>query len=217
MSKSIRAARETTHEVTKLIKYSPCREGIFRELKSAINITTNYHLSGVCVLCPTCSTVNADSLASIIHNYAVLQSTWEEAVDAVRDIESKARLNGVVAQMEKFAFLFGAFIGELILQHSDNLSQTLQKKTASAAEGQQVVIMGIDTLQSQLKRECYDLFWEKVVREADSIGVEELLLPRQLKLPACYDDNLESGYSHDTQNHTTSNCIMRLLTTLSAV
>ena len=138
-------------------------------------------------------------------------------VDAVRDTESKARINGVAAQMEKFDFLFGAVIGELILRHSDNLSQTLKKKTTSAAEGLQVARMVTATLQSLRKQECYDLFWAKVVKEADSIGVEEPLLPRRHKLPARYDDSLASGHSHDTQKRTTSSCIMRLLTILSAV
>ena len=73
--------------------------------------------------------------------------------------------------MEKFDFFFRAVIGELILRHSDNLRQTLQKKTTSAAEGQQVARMVIDTLQSLRKQECYDLFWEKVIKEANSIGV----------------------------------------------
>ena len=103
LSKPIRATLKTTQEVIKLIKYSPRREGIFCELKSAHDIATGYHSPGVRVLCPTRWTVNADSLASIIANYAV-QSTWEEAVDAVRDTESKARINGVAAQMEKFDF-----------------------------------------------------------------------------------------------------------------
>ena len=91
--------------MTKLIKYSPHREGIFCELKSAHDIAIGYHSPGVHVPCPTRWTVNADSLASIIGNYAVLQSTWEEAVDAVRGTERKARINGVAAQMEKFALL----------------------------------------------------------------------------------------------------------------
>jgi len=62
------------------------------------------------------------------------------SIDAVRDVESKARINGVavLVQMEKFDFLFGVVLGELILLYSDNLSQALQKKTTSAAEDQQV-------------------------------------------------------------------------------
>ena len=117
-------------------------------MKRAHDTANGYHSPGVRVFCPTRWTVNAYSLASIIGNNTVLLSTWEEALDAVRDTGSKARINGVAAQMEKFHFLLGVIIGELILRYSDNLGQTLQKKTISAAEGQQVGRMVIDTLQS---------------------------------------------------------------------
>ena len=39
LSKSISVALKTTHEVTKLIKYSSCH-GVFHELKSAHDIAT---------------------------------------------------------------------------------------------------------------------------------------------------------------------------------
>jgi len=105
-------------------------------LKNEHDISTGYNSPGIRVLCPTRWTVNADALASIIDNYTVLQNTWDEAVDIVTDTDSKARINGVAAQMVKFQFLFGVVIGEMILKHSDNLSRTLQKKTISASEGQ---------------------------------------------------------------------------------
>ena len=53
----------------------------------------------------------------------------------VKDTESKARVQGVKAQMETFRFLFGAVLGESILRHTDNLSKALQGSTVSAAEG----------------------------------------------------------------------------------
>ena len=77
LSNSIRTALETTHKVTKLIKYSP-HVKTFSISSRVHSIATSYHSSGVCVLCPTRWTVNVDSLASIIRNYAVLQGTWEE-------------------------------------------------------------------------------------------------------------------------------------------
>ena len=89
------------------------------------------------------------------------KTAWEEAVDIVKDTESKARINGVAAQMKKFEFLFGTILGEMLLQHCDNLSQTLQSKTISAAEGQHLGKMVIDTLQGMRKDELFDLFWEK--------------------------------------------------------
>jgi hypothetical protein len=114
-SKPIKSALETTHEITKLIKYSPRREGIFKELKRDIDVSTGNHSPGVRVLCPTRWTVRADSLGSIIGNYTALQSTWEEAIEIARDTETKARIGGVLAQMQSFDFLFGVVLGEMLL------------------------------------------------------------------------------------------------------
>ena len=199
-SKPIKNALETTHEITKLIKHSPRREGIFKEIKSSSDATGDNHSPGVRVLCPARWTVRADSLASIISNYAALQHTWEEAIDVVRDTETKARIGGVSAQMTKFDFLFGMILGEMLLRHSDNLSKTLQKKSISAAEGQHVGKMVIYTPQSLRTEDSYDLFWTKVstMAETADIDVEEPQLPRRRKSPKLYDDGLTSGDFHDT-------------------
>ena len=113
---------ECTHEITKLIKFSPRRDALFEKLKSELAPES----PGVRVLCPTCWTVRADALESIISNYSVLQELWEEAKTIARETEVIDRLNGVADIMEKFEFLFGVLLGELILKHTDNLSKTLQ-------------------------------------------------------------------------------------------
>ena len=118
--------------------------------------------------------MRADSLASIITNYAALQRTWEEAMDIARDTETKARIGGVAAQMTKFDFLFGVILGELLLCHTDNLSKTLQNKSTSAAEGQHVGRMVIDTIQSLRSDESFDLFWTKVSIMGDEKWAEKL-------------------------------------------
>ena len=100
-SKTLQNALETTHEVTKLIKYSPHREEVFHNLKA--NSPTDQS-PGIRLLCPTCWTVQADALAGIISNYETLLNTWEECVDLVKDTESKARIIGVHAQMKNLIF-----------------------------------------------------------------------------------------------------------------
>lgn len=50
---------------------------------------------GIQVLCPTRWTVRADSLFSVIENYAVLHNTWDETLEISRDTETKARIQGV--------------------------------------------------------------------------------------------------------------------------
>ena len=64
-----------------------------------------------------------DSLLSIINNYSVLLSTWVEALEATKDTEAKAHIQGVCAQMKTFDFLFGTVLGEMVLRHTDNLSK----------------------------------------------------------------------------------------------
>ena len=140
-------ALEVTHEITKLIKYSPRHDKIFKNLKSVHDNAAQHITPGIRVLCPTRWTVCADALTSILDNYQVLQTTWEQAMEDTTDTEIKARILGVSTQMSKFDFLFGIVLGQLILGHSDNLSKTLQKKTCSAAEGQEVAQMVIITLQ----------------------------------------------------------------------
>ena len=127
-SKPIKNALATTHEITILIKFSPRREDIFRNLKKYHDSIHDCHSAGIRLLCPTRWTVRADALASIISNFEVLLQTWEEAIDAVNDTETKARINGVLAQMLSFEFVFSCHLGEMVLRHSDNLSAAIQKK-----------------------------------------------------------------------------------------
>ena len=112
----------------------------------------------------------------------------------MRDTESKARINRVCSQMKTFDFMFGAVLGEMILRHSDNLSHTLQKRTTSAAEGQVIAKMVIDTI-AELRTE-FDLFWEKVMKKAEPVDVEEPHLPRRRRVPRCIDDGNSSNHFH---------------------
>ena len=68
----------------------------------------------------------ADVLFSVIANYTILMNTWDEATRVARDMEAKARILGVQSQMKKFSFMFGVYLGEMILRQSDNLNKTLR-------------------------------------------------------------------------------------------
>ena len=69
--KVLKNALETTHEITKHIKYSPRREAIFRTMKEDLSPLS----SGIQVLCPTRWTVRAEALTSIMNNFEALQRT----------------------------------------------------------------------------------------------------------------------------------------------
>ncbi|XP_065903857.1 zinc finger MYM-type protein 1-like [Dysidea avara] len=190
-SKILQDALDTTREITKLIKYSPRRDNIFQGIQDMMSATEN--LPGIRVLCPTRWTVRADSLASVTKNYTVLQSTWEEALEATKDSETKARIQGVASQMLTFKFLFGTMLAEMVLKHTDNLSRTLQHKAMSAAAGQKVAQMTVQTLQSIRNDESFHLFWEKVSLFANSLEVDDPQLPRRRKRPNRYEEGTSTG------------------------
>jgi len=191
-SKLMRDSLETVHEITKLIKFSPKREHAFLSIKEDV------HGPGIRVLCPTRWTVRADSIASIIKNYDVLQSTWEETSLQTNDSEMKARIRGVSVSMESFNFIFGAMLGEIVLGHADNLSSTLQHQSMSAAGGQEIARMTIRTLESIRDDQSFDLFWMKVSQFVTLHKANEPQLPRQRKRPRRYEEGTSSGDFHET-------------------
>ena len=130
--KVMKAALETTFEITKLVKYSPRRERLFEEIKDEIAPGS----PGVRVLCPIRWTVRADSMMSIIQNYNVLNELWGKACEVVKDTETIARIRGAEAQMVSFEFFYGLVLGEMLLRHTDNLSRTIQKEHTSACKTQ---------------------------------------------------------------------------------
>ena len=125
---------DTTYELCKLIKYSPKCNAVFHKLKAELQPGT----PGVRVLCPTCWTVRADALRSVLDNYTVLQELWQLSYDECRDTKIRARIQGVAAQMDTFQYYYATTLAEMVLCHTDNLSKTLQIEDISAAQGQQV-------------------------------------------------------------------------------
>ena len=135
---------DTAREITKLIKGSPCGDDIFTKLKAEISQSA----PGIRALCPTRWTVRTESLQSILENFETLQSVWKEALEHVKDSDTKARIRGVLTHMRNFDFFFGTVLGYLILSHSDNFSHTLQGTDISASEGQNVAKMTVKVLES---------------------------------------------------------------------
>lgn len=181
--KLTRDTMDTTHEISKLVKFSPKRNAAFDKIKQELSPNT----PGFRVLCPTRWTVRAKSLHSIIDNYAVLQQLWESVLQESLDTEVRARVIGVQAQMRSFDYFFGVCVAELVLDHGDNLSATLQSSTISAAEGQHVAALSVQTLKSLRTDDFCELFWSTVLRKADAFDVEEPRLPRRRKRPQRYE------------------------------
>ena len=182
-SSAMKDCLDTSWELVKLIKFSPKREAMLRELKEE----TGSDAPGVRTLCPTRWTVRAGSLASIVANYDNIQLLWETAVCATSDTEMKARIQGVASQMQTFRFLFCLLLSEMILRHADKLSQTLQQPKLSSIEAHGVAMLTVKTLETLRTDDNFDLFWQKVVMTKEQVDVDEPQLPRRRKLPRRFE------------------------------
>lgn len=193
-NKILRNALDTTFEISKLLKYSPRRDAIFHRIKAEVAPDTPSFRT----LCPTRWTVRASSLQSVLDNYHVLQELWEEAIEIVGDSEVRARIGGTSAAMATFDYLFGITLGQLLLQHSDNLSKTLQNPLLMASEAQEIAALTCKTLERMRNDESFDLFWQKVLRLQQQHGVREPELPRKRKAPARYEVGAGQGQHPST-------------------
>ena len=108
---------------------------------------------------------------------------WVEARDVTADSEARARINGVEAQMMKF-----------ILSHTDNLSKMLQTPKLNAADGQNIAELTCKTLERTRTDESFKLFWEKVLRLQQTLGVSEPSLPRKQKAPKRFEVGTSEGF-----------------------
>lgn len=176
--------------MSKLLKYSPCHDTLFEQLKSEIAPSQ----PGFRTLCPTRWTVRAASLDSVLNNYTVLQQLWEEALNIAADTDARTRIMCVQAQMDSFEYLFGLVLGECILKLTDNLSKTLQSPSLNAAEGQRIAELTCNTLERIRCEECYDIFWEKVLQLQEQLGVNDPTMPRRRKAPCRYE--IGTGEAH---------------------
>lgn len=98
--------------------------------------------------------------------------------------------------MNTFNFLFGTFLAEMVLRHTDNLSKTLQDKTRSAAEGQVIADMVVHILLTLRSDDSFELFWLKVTKKAESLELEPQL-PCRTKRPRRYEEGEAESKFHD--------------------
>lgn len=138
----LRSTMDTTHEISKLLQYSPKRLSRFKDIK----LESSPNAVGFRTLCPTRWTVCSETFRSVIQNYDTLLELWNAILGDHPQPEIRARVNGVASQMQTFGYFFGACLLHNILRHTDNLSKTLQHTKMSAAEGQHLAKMTITTL-----------------------------------------------------------------------
>ena len=107
-SSTMKKALDITHEVTKLIKYSPRKEVPFLCTKDDIAPGT----PGICGLCLTCWTVRAETMDKIdvIRNYSAPQEVREKATEIIHDSDTIAHIRRLESMMQTFDFFFSAWL-----------------------------------------------------------------------------------------------------------
>ena len=166
---------DTCYEIVKLIKFSPKREAMLSQLKEEMGSDA----PGVRTLCPTRWTVLAESLYSILANYDHILLLWETGVHETSNTDMKARILGVRSQMQSFNFLFCIVLSEMILQHTDKLSKTLQQPNLSSIEGHDIAMLTVKTLEGLRNENDFELFWQNIEKMRVQFDIDEPLLPRK--------------------------------------
>ena len=95
------------------------------------------------------------------------------------DSESRACIIGVQSQMNEFSFLFGLMISEWILQHTDNLSKTLQNPKLTVAEEAKIAHLTRTTVLKMRSDRDFDLFWARILKLREEFQVTAAVLPRK--------------------------------------
>ena len=75
----------------------------------------------------------------------------------------KARVRGVKSFMATFSFYFDCSLGEMLLRQTDNLPQTLQGFSVTAAKGNVLAQLVIKTLQKDRCESNFQPFWSSVI------------------------------------------------------
>ena len=118
---------------------------------------------------------------------------WEWSLCLCSDTEMKNRIRDVDVNMHTFDYVFGAYLGELIFGHSDNLSKSLQNCNLSVINGRCTTNATVETLESIRNDDSFDLFWEKVLTHAKRSDMNEPILPRQRSQPRSMQDYFGHG------------------------
>ena len=116
-------AISTSHEDIKVIKYSSQKEDIFRRIKENIGLPSDSGRIGVRTMCHTRWTIKVDALVAspaTARYFDRHRMTPKTSIEP--DMVMKVRIRGISSQMNRFRYLYGIILGELLLKHANNLS-----------------------------------------------------------------------------------------------
>ena len=83
-------------------------------------------------------------------------------------------------------------LGETVMRQLDNFSSAFQRPDLSAAGAHNMIEKVVKTLDSMSDEKTYTLFWGKVTKIANELGVGKPALPRKRNKPARLSEELDS-------------------------
>ena len=178
-------------EIVQLIAFSPKRQALFERMKPD---TGEPKTPGIKPLCPTRWTVRAKAFTSLLKNYGELQDTLD--IVAEGSDEYARRASGLLALMQQFSTFFGLKLSLAVFAPTEELSATLQAKSASCGDATAAVDICLKTLQKLRSEESFSGFFEEVTTEARQF-CDEPHLPRQRQPPRRIDGGAQ-GHVFET-------------------
>ena len=162
-------------EIVSLIKFSPKRENLLREIKENLEGPESE---------ATRWTVRASCFQRILDNYAALLQEWTISLDEKLQSVIRGRIIGCQAQMSTFDFFFGLNLGQRMFSHTDNLSRTLQQTKMSALSGKRVACFTKDVLPKMRNDTCFRSFYDVVLLKSKSYpSMSGPMLARRTRAP----------------------------------
>ena len=182
----VRDTLQLVIEVVKIIKYSPKRSSFFHTVKSQLSPEAN----DLWPLCPTRWTVRSSSISAVLANYSTLSTVLEQINETGRD-EYAVEAGGLAKQLQTFNVYLGLKLCQLVFDPTEQLSRTLQRRDSTIQEAKQAALITKDYLTNKRTDTCFSEFYDRVVRDAQSL-TDDPVLPRQRNITCRLDDGVEA-------------------------
>lgn len=197
-SKSCRCVRDALSlatELASIIRASPKRLALFKNLKKEMALDT----PGIKPLCPTRWTVRTGALDSIIKNYVVVCAELEKIGEDAND-EPSRKASGLLALMDNFQTFFGLKLSFMVFSAMEQLSRTLQTSDINAQEACSAATQAGHFLKRQRSDELFTAFYRDTVKEAEDL-TQPPTLPRQRRIPRRIDDGASNHHFATPQEY----------------
>jgi len=149
-------------------------------------------------LCPTRWTMRICSIKSVLDNHTELLSFLEEVSQTERgEAGSNSKSSGYAKQLSTFSMYFSLKLLYMVFSRSEALAHSLQSHKLSLAKAARM-IDSLSCIWSSLRNDIsFSKLWNSVVTEADSLGIEPPVLPRQRRISRRIDYGISESQHSD--------------------